>query len=232
MEQGGIWKESFKVMAYMVDQQRELTISMLCNLLQEVAGNHANYRKLGFFDMQANNRFWVLNRLRLHIHEYPIWLDNIEIHTWVSMMRGPFSNRHFAVFKNGKQLASTFTFWVAIDSRTHKPVRINSEEVIVLADKIADCGPAEKLNPFDQGKILGEYTVQASDIDMLGHVNNVKYTEWLLNKVQLNEQIKKMEINYLKETHLGEVLNIVSYNNEYAIRSKITNENNCLFKFE
>jgi len=139
MENNGTWKETFKIMAYMVDQQRRLTIPMLSNLFQEVAGNHANFRKLGFFEMQANNRFWVLNRFRLTIEDFPLWLDEVEVHTWVSMMRGPFSNRHFAIFKNGKQLASAFTFWVAIDSNTHKPVRINSEGVVILEDKIPDC---------------------------------------------------------------------------------------------
>jgi acyl-ACP thioesterase len=230
MEKEGIWSESFKVMAFMVDQQRRMTSPMLCNLLQEVAGNHANFRKLGFFDMQAQNRFWVLNRLRLEIEEYPLWLDEIEVQTWVSMMRGPFSNRHFAVFKNGKKIASAFTFWVAIDSITHKPVRINSQEVIVLEDKIADCGPAEKLEPFQDGQILGNYKVQASDIDMLGHVNNVKYTEWVLNIVSLNKPIQLLEINYLKETDLGKETNIYSNENNFAIRSAADGQDICLFR--
>ena len=229
METNGIWKEQFKIMAYMVNQQRQLTIPMLSNLFQEVAGNHANFRKLGFFEMQNNNRFWVLNRFRLAIDEFPLWLDQVEVHTWVSMMRGPFSNRHFAIFKNGKQLASAFTFWVAIDSNSHKPVRINSEEVVILEDEIADCGPAEKLRPFEGGIKIGTYKVQQSDIDMLGHVNNVKYIEWLFNQVNSQITIKKLEINYLKETHLDDEVMFFQQDKEYAIRST-NQENLCFFK--
>ena len=230
METNGTWKESFKIMAYMVDQQRRLTIPMLSNLFQEVAGNHANFRKLGFFEMQSNNRFWVLNRFRLAVEEFPLWLDEVEVHTWVSMMRGPFSNRHFAIFKNGKQLASAFTFWVAIDFNTHKPVRINSEEVVILEDEIADCGPAEKLSPFENGTKIGAYKVQNSDIDMLGHVNNVKYPEWLFNHLDPNTPIKKLEINYLKETHLGDEVNFYQSENNYKICSAENQEPLCLLR--
>lgn len=229
MEEKGIWKEHFKIRAFMVDQDRRLTLSMLSNLFQEVAGNHANFRKLGFEEMKAMNRFWVLNRMRLEVKAYPMWLDEVEVHTWVSMMRGPFSNRHFAIFKNGKLLASSFTFWVAIDATSHKPVRVNSDGVVILEDKIADCGPAEKLSALEDGQVIGEYKVQKSDIDMLGHVNNVKYLEWLLNWLDLDQPIKTIAINYLKETHLSEMVYCVANGNNYAIRSVKTKENICLF---
>lgn len=229
MEEQGIWKERFKIMAYMVDQEQRLTLAMLSNLFQEVAGNHANFRKLGFFEMQANQCFWVLNRMHLKVDQFPLWLDEVEVHTWVSMMRGPFSNRHFSIFdKKGQQLASSFTFWVAIHTETHKPVRIDPKEVVVLDDKIADCGPAEKLKAVEGGEVIGSYNVQASDIDMLGHVNNVKYLEWLRNQLPTSKPIRHIQINYLKETHLGEEVLFFSKENQIAIRSKQTNENLCL----
>lgn len=220
MEKEGIWSEKFKVLAFMVDKDRALTFPMLCNLLQEVAGNHANFRKLGFFDMQSKNRFWVLNRLKLSINDFPKWQDEIEVQTWVSLMKGPFSNRHFSVLKEGKEIASAFTFWVAIDADTHKPVRINSEDVVVLENNEASCGPAEKLMQVSDGEMAETYTVKNSDLDMIGHVNNVKYIEWILNQVEEPTAIKTIEANFLKETHLADTVEILNKGNDYLIQSK------------
>lgn len=214
----------------MVDQQRRLKLPMMSNLFQEVAGNHANFRKLGFFEMRDNNRFWVLNRMRLEVKEYPLWLDEIEVHTWVSMMHGPFSNRHFAIFKNGKEIASSFTFWVAIDSRNHKPVRVDGSEVVVLKDKIANCGIAEKIPFFAEGERIGQYRAKKSDIDMLGHVNNVKYVEWLIDQLDTFEIINHLEINYLKEAHLEEDLLFYKKENVISLVRKTDQQAICIFR--
>ncbi len=233
MEANGVWKEQFKIKAYMVNQNRKLSLPMMCNLFQEVAGNHANYRQLGFFEMQAANRYWVLNKIKIQVKEYPEWLDQVEAHTWVSMMRGPFSNRHFALFKNGVEVASAFSFWVAIDADSHRPVRINSDQVLILSDVEASCGPAEKLSPFEAGKELGKYKVQNSDIDMLGHVNNVKYTEWLLNQNGINQNPSSLQINYIQEAHLEDEVIIYQMQNDpqmLAIRKKSSQEVITMFK--
>lgn len=214
----------------MVDQERRLTLPMMSNLFQEVAGNHANFRELGFFEMRDAHRFWVLNRMRLEIKEFPLWLDEVEVHTWVSMMRGPFSNRHFALFKNGKEIASSFTFWVAVDSRSHKPVRIDSKEVVILEDKIANCGAAEKIPPISDGKLIGSHKATKSDIDMLGHVNNVKYLEWLLDQLDHSHSVRQLEINYLKETHLGEEVLFYKKDNTISLVKKEDQQISCLFR--
>lgn len=230
MEANGIWRELFKVGAYMVDQDQKLSLPMMCNLFQEVAGNHANFRNLGFYEMKAQNRFWVLNRIKIGVSEYPKWQDEIEVLTWVSMMRGPFSNRHFALYKNGKELASSFSFWVAIDADTHRPVRVNADGVVILEGQEASCGQAEKLAPFSGGEIIGSYKVQRSDIDMLGHVNNVKYTEWLLNQRMFDPSIKNIQINYLQEAKLGDEVSFYKQGEQVALRNKNTDQILTLFK--
>ncbi len=212
MEKEGIWIEEFKVAAFMVDQNRHLSLPMLANLLQEAAGNHANLHQLGFHDMQARQRAWVLNRLKID-YRHPIkWLSTIQIQTWVSEMRGPFSQRHFSIQdENGQELASAFTLWVAIDTTTQRPVRLETRDLPILESHIASCGAADKIEVVGSDLVKDVHRVRLSDLDMLGHVNNVRYLVWALDCLlpEYPDQLPQtLTINYLKETKNGELVKI------------------------
>ena len=122
MEQNGLWTSTSRIAAFMVDTRRQLTLPMLANLLQEVAGNHATFHQLGFYGMQAQGKFWVLNRLKIEIFQAIRWQETITIQSWVSLMRGPFSHRHFSVLnEDGTEVASAFTLWTALDAQSRRP---------------------------------------------------------------------------------------------------------------
>ena len=55
----------------------------------------------------------------------------------------------------------------------------------------------------DSVEKINEKEVVLSDLDIVNHVNNVKYLEWCLDYVTpeliLNQKIKSIEMNFLKE---------------------------------
>ncbi len=215
MENEGIWSETFIIKAFMVDQNRKLRLPMLCNLLQEVAGNHADFRQLGFFEMQAQNRFWVLNRLKVEMYQPINWKEKIEIKTWISLMRGPFSHRNFSVLNTeGEEVAAAFTLWVALDKDSRKPVRIDAEGIPVFDGKVATCGSSAKIPAIENSEATYFHHVRNSDLDMIGHVNNVKYIEWVLDtykNVAALQNFKSLEVNYLSETGGSEQVKILKH---------------------
>jgi medium-chain acyl-[acyl-carrier-protein] hydrolase len=251
MEQNGIWSEDVKIRAYMVDRYREANLFALQNLCQEAAGNHAQMRQLGYEDMQARGMAWVLNRLKIKVFQYPKWMETVTVKTWVSQMQ-PFSHRHFQVTlpisKTNKEeliLANAYSIWIPIDIATKRPKRLPNED-LPLHNLDYDCEIPEKLplvlasnSVANEGVIFSsERFVQSSDLDMLGHVNNAKYVEWLLDDFyskNKNLKPKALEINYLGEVFENSVVQIfiqqLKDETIYVIKNKADDKEVCRAKF-
>lgn len=214
MEENGIWNINYKIPAYEVDATRRATLVTIGNLFQDIAGKHAHHHKMGYYDMQERGQFWALSRLKIAIHIAPMWQQDIQIQTWISSMKGPFSNRHFQILdREGKILCEGSTLWVLLDINTRKPVRIGAMTMPFLEDKIPACGLAEKVRPQKDPPLIHSHKVVYSDLDMVGHVNNVKYIEWITDSLQIDRsqwQAKMLSINFLSETHLGDTIAITS----------------------
>lgn len=217
MENNGIWEEKYTIEANMVDTSCRATMTSICNFLQIAAGNHAHFRGIGFEGMSAAGHFWVLNRLLIEMDEMPAWRTSISVQTWVHSMKGPFSYRNFEICgENGKRIGAGSTLWVALDAETRKPVRINTDGFPILEDKQPICGEPSKIKPI----VIGEERMQAtehqvvySDLDMINHVNNTKYIEWILDTYGVwnkENKVKRLEVNYLNETHSEETVLIIS----------------------
>jgi len=248
------WQENFYLPSYFVNQELEATLPGICYFLQEAAGNHATHHGMGYFDMQKKGQFWVLNRLRLQMDKFPKWKDTISIKTWVSNMKGPFSYRQFALFDeslpNGQagqnQIGSASTLWVLLDSTSRRPTRIPSSTFPII-ENAAHCGLPDKLRsikgvaPDNAHLTQFPYQVLPSDLDMIGHVNNVKYVVWACNyhyKREMEKRFHFLEVNYLQETHLGD--QIIYLTQEEGQQLHLFKKNNtdenlievCRLKFE
>lgn len=244
MEQNGIWSEDFKIRAFMVDRHREANLFTLQNLCQEAAGNHAHVRQLGYADMQARGMAWVLNRLKIKVFQFPKWMETVTVKTWVSQMQ-PFSHRHFQITlpvseTNTEEviLANAYSIWIPIDIVTKRPKRLPNED-LPLHNLAYNCEIPEKLSHTEGVLFSSERQVQSSDLDMLGHVNNAKYVEWLLDDFySKNENIKPnaLEINYLGEVFEKSTVQIFmqQLNDDfiYAIKNKADDKEVCRAKFE
>jgi medium-chain acyl-[acyl-carrier-protein] hydrolase len=210
MEREGIWTENFRIQAAMVDPHTVATIPALANLFQEVANNHAFSRQLDFFNMRERGLFWVLNRFRMQIIRYPAWRDTITLQTWVSAMM-PFSHRHLAVYDAENQpLVHATTIWIPLDFHTHRPRRLDNFEVL-LNDRNNPCPLPDKLPAPADPVLSTTYTVAYSDLDMLGHVNNVQYMRWFLDDHFRDAQaptVTELSMHYLAEAFHGDVVHI------------------------
>jgi medium-chain acyl-[acyl-carrier-protein] hydrolase len=237
MEINGIWTEIHRIEANMVDKEREATWAALANIFQNAAGNHANFRNLGFYALQEKGMVWVLNRLTIKVLEMPKWLDIIRLESWVSGMQ-PFSHRHFALFHADTQqpLVYGYSMWIPIDTASHKPRRIPSSEfdVLLITDKEKGCDQPEKLAGLaldtEGGIFSSKRTARFSELDLAGHVNNARYIEWVFDELFSAGKIKgckDLTVNYLGEIFLNEEVYIFSqkvYNQmELVVKKAATN---------
>jgi medium-chain acyl-[acyl-carrier-protein] hydrolase len=200
--------------------------------------------------MQERGMAWVLNRLKINLLQSPKWTETVTVKTWVSVMQ-PFSHRHFDVVlpvsdtnETEIVLANAYSIWIPIDVTTKRPKRLANEEFPLL-ERAYDCVIPEKLSHTDgtsrnnrEGTVFSsERTVQYADLDMLGHVNNAKYVEWLLDDFFIshpNYKPKSLDINYLGEVFAGANVQVFVQNREgvlfYAIKEKESGREVCRAK--
>ncbi len=85
-------------------------------------------------------------------------------------------------------------------------------------------------------EIVFEKTVFLSDLDIVNHVNNVKYLEWCLDlvdeKLILNQKIESFEMNFLKELSLKDKVIIHESLNETETTFSITKEDKTSFALQ
>jgi len=220
MENNKIWQEHFKIDAAMVDATRQATLTSICNIMQVVAGHHANFRGIGFDQMNEAGRFWALNRMVVKMEKYPMWLSTITINTWVHRMKGPFSYRNFELLNDaGQRIGSASTLWVAVDAKSRKPIRIDVGDFPIITEKIPPSGEPNKVNiPKNLTRTSSiKHPVKYSDLDMINHVNNVKYIEWILDTYGTTNRLpspSQLDITYMQETHADDTILISTFQSQ------------------
>jgi len=192
----------------------------LCNLLQLTAAAHSELGGISFSDMQEFNQAWVLSRMRVEIIELPKWKDIVTVRTWINTLENSRSVRALELYVNGKKMVGCVTFWAVFNTKIRRPeaLALPYEHFELYPERIATKKSISKINFNNDSELIFEKSVALSDIDIVNHVNNVKYLEWCLDLVDvnliLNQKIESFEMNFLKELSLDDKVAI--YENKTA----------------
>ncbi|PWA06163.1 acyl-[acyl-carrier-protein] thioesterase [Flavobacterium psychrotolerans] len=180
----------------------------LCNLLQLTAAFHSEIGGISFSDMQEFNQAWVLSRMRVEIKELPKWKDIVTVKTWINSLENSRSVRALEMYVNNKKIVGSETYWAVFNTKTRRPeaLALPFEHFKLYPEKKATKKTFSKINITNEKEIVFERTVSLSDLDIVNHVNNVKYLEWCLDLVPenliLNQKIESFEMNFMKELSL------------------------------
>lgn len=207
--------ETFHVRSYEIDPQGVASTQTVCNYLQEAAGNHAHALGFSIEHLGAQGFTWVLARLHVQIDRYPRWRDRLTVTTWPSGHNGLFATRDFLVHDGqGSLIARATSAWLMIDLERRRPTRIpatfdvyeNPGRPRALAD------PAERLPAPEGTPEAHRFRVRYSDLDLNGHVNNVRYVEWAVEAVEAERlqqaEVAALEVHFRAETGYGDVVTV------------------------
>ena len=180
----------------------------LCNMLQLTAATHSEIGGISFVDMQVFNQAWVMSRMRLEIVALPKWKDVVTVKTWINTLENSRSVRAFEMYVNEKKMIGSETFWAVFNTKMRRPegLALPYDHFELYPEIKATEKSFSKINIPDNNEIVSEKVVVLSDLDIVNHVNNVKYLEWCLDQVDealiLNQNIQSLEMNFLKELSL------------------------------
>ena len=207
-----VFSKEFTITSYELNPRGEARLTTMANYFQELAYHHANKMGFGFDQMKERQTLWMLSRMKIRMFKYPVWNDTISVETWPSGIDKIFATRDFRVTDlSGNLLGVATTYWLIVNLETHRPVRPGVELArfsdIVYGDQVFD-SKLEKIDIPDAVEVLGKHRVVFSDVDIVGHVNNVKYMEWCIDAAMpegvMDRAVAEFEINFVHEALLGD----------------------------
>lgn len=203
------YQEGFRIRASEVDFEQKATIPAICNLLQEVAGNHALELQFDITDLQKDELTWVLHRLTLKIDRFPEWRETITIKTWPSSGDGLRAFRDFLIQdSDDKIIGKCLSYWLILSMENRRPIRIPKEILAMAPKNIDHVLPVTDRDDIEitQADNMESFEVRKSDLDLNRHVNNVRYIEWALSCLNNNADINTIDISFLGESRLGDTV--------------------------
>ena len=210
----------------------------LCNILQLTAAAHSEVGGISFSDMQEFNQAWVLSRMRVEIAELPKWKDIVTVKTWINTLENSRSVRALELYVNGKKLVGCETFWAVFNTKIRRPeaLALPFKHFVLYPERKATQNTFSKINISNETEMVFEKTVVLSDLDIVNHVNNVKYLEWCLDFIDaeliFNQKIESFEMNFLKELSLRDTIAIHENLISEAMIFSITKDDKTCFALQ
>jgi acyl-ACP thioesterase len=207
----------------------------LCNMLQLTAAAHSDMGGISFSDMQEFSQAWVLSKMRVEITELPKWRDIVTIKTWVNSLEKSRSVRALEMHVNGTKIIGSTTFWAVFNTDKRRPeaLALPYEHIELYPEKKPTQESFSKITINPEKEMVFEKVVYLSDLDIVNHVNNVKYLEWCLDHVDeksiLNEKLDSFEMNFMKELSLKDKVVIHENFSEVSTIFSITKEDKTCF---
>jgi len=211
-----LFSREFSISSFDLNPRGQARLTAMANFFQELAYHHANQLGFGYSDMKERNTTWALSRMRIRMDKYPVWDDTIRMETWPSGVDKLLALRDFRIWNSwGEKIGVASTAWLILDLETHRLIRpkdaLEHFKLIVHPEQVFE-EPLEKIEISEALSFLNLRRVVFSDLDIVGHVNNVKYMEWCIDALskrnESEREIREFEINFSQEALFGDEIEI------------------------
>ena len=207
------------------DMRSRIFPASVLDLFQDVAGEHASRLGIGYSALSKKNMCWMLSRVTYTVINQPELFSDVTVRTWpIESKRIEFDRDYSIHSADGRLLILGSSQWVILDVSDREHPRIvpargfdmNIGEYVT--DRALD-KPFPRFTPMFETDSAEYLTKSAyTDIDTNGHVNNIKYSNFILNALDLppEKEITSFRIDYVKEIMDGDTV-CVTYKEENGV---------------
>lgn len=205
-----VYTQTYPIHVYELNHRLQVSIQSICNYLQDAPVGQLYAHELTVPQMRMKNLTWFLSRLHIRMLRYPAWRQGLTLQTWPSGVDRLLTTREYLLLEGESVVGAARTAWLLLDTQKKRLLRPNTllEDVDLLWDKQVFDTALEKLPALGTDNNRRDFEIRRSDVDMNDHVNMVKYVDWMLEtipeSVQLDHQLRDLEINFLAEARFGE----------------------------
>jgi acyl-ACP thioesterase len=213
MAENTIRTELATIQSSQADFQNRLKLSSFFTLMQDMASNHADALGVGYDALLRQDMAWVLSRKKIQFFDFPRMGETVTLKTWPKGLQQKlfFMRDHEMTGADGRRLAAATSAYVLINARTRRIVMPAALDL-----NIPDNGGLSAINetlekiPAAPEGLRECQTIHAaySAVDVIGHVNNSRYVEWISDCFSMEEHRANrpawLQINFLNEVLPGE----------------------------
>ena len=210
------YSQDFRIASYQTDLTARIKPSAILELMQEMAGAHAELLDVGRSRLTPMNLAWVLTRVEVRMDRYPLSGETITVETFPMPNRRVFFPRYF-IFRDakGNLIGCAGSLWVVLDVTTRKMA--NAAEIAPLLPDNRDL-TAPMGMPATVEEIAGDAAEALrlpvyTDLDVNGHVNNTRYLDWCCNALGIETMrdhvLRNFAVNYNQEILPGQEVRTV-----------------------
>jgi acyl-CoA thioesterase FadM len=197
-----------------MDGNYRLDAYQLCSYFQDAIACHYADRGLAAYDLQRENRTWLLIGMRIdYPGEMPRWRTRVNVEIWPREAgRIRLYNDLIARSAAGEVIARGTSCFLVADQDTRRPVPLDS-----YASRLEICDEAA-LPGVRLGRIValdGEmhsYTqgVCSHDTDFNNHLNSLRYLLWAFEAIprpfRKEHTLASIDVRYLQEAFYGDTV--------------------------
>jgi len=221
----------FEVRFQDAGQGDRIRLSRLVDMIIDAIVKCAHDNGDGLDILRTHGAIWVLAKLSIEILQVPKRDDVLTFETWCERSGRGISQRNIRIWlpdsshPDGSRLVAKVTsLWASIDIESRMRVDVYDLGVPHQVDgerlrlpKIAN------VSYFDDPVSETHYAVRYSDLDSNGHCNSGRYFELILDAIEPTEGFSplRLEIDYLKEALLGQVLVVRWSANQWGYRLNV-----------
>jgi acyl-ACP thioesterase len=188
------------------------TISALCRFAQESAGYHAEALGFGMTALASRGIAWVLREQAMRVVRFPAMGERLRVQTWPTHAERLLCHRDYRILDDlGRTAALGTSAWFGLDLESRRPRRADSFFALPweALPAPAFAGPLPELEAPGESGATETRTVRASDIDALGHMNNLRYVDWIADHLELHgggSCLRFVRIRHSREVVAGDAV--------------------------
>ena len=166
------------ILPSLCDWEVKLSIPDLFAQFMDIATLHAEALGVGEAALEDRGMYWITVKTKARIYRRPRMMERVTLSTRPLLPEKVRAVREYRLEQDGELLAEGKTEWAVMDAATGRPRATAGvfPAELELAAEPSYPAPFARLDPdFSQAELLGEYRVRSTDIDLLGHMNNIAY---------------------------------------------------------
>lgn len=185
------------------DENGNWKLSCALDSVQQAVTAHCNTIGLDWDTMAAKGLFWAVLRHRM-VFYHPVQAgQTLTVKTWpLPATRAAYPRAVEVLDKDGNAVLRLMSLWVLMDIHTRTMVLPSKSGVAVPGVHQEGELPAPQSLPVHPGEQRLLWQVSGEDLDINGHVNNVRYLdhcEFLAGDYAAGHSVKQLQICYLAE---------------------------------
>ena len=186
--------------------------------LQDAFARMCATKHLAAYDLFPKNLYWVIAELNMEFtSQLPFWSQEVKVDIWISELTALKIYTDFRLYLGNTLLAKGNGLWFILDQITHRLVKTDIVAASFETHKELVSGEHKRFSmekPLDTFSSI-EHTMNLSDIDFNGHVNNKSYITVADASMPLdfkkNHTLAKLYISFKQESFMGDTLSCSTY---------------------